>query len=149
MLVENTLILCAEAIGEILSSCGIVGRTLRNGAHSGRSAESMPPVLRHFLHHVETRWYPLLNTLRSVDVEPDNLRQQVILYWLRLGAEFGMDETRERRRIREEIASIPVEFLPTCRNSTCLCSKVKPFHKMHACKGCWRVFYCSSKCQKM
>lgn len=38
--------------------------------------------------------------------------------------------------------------LERCGWSGCVCSVVKPAHRLKVCKRCWLVAYCSAKCQK-
>ncbi|CAL1715262.1 unnamed protein product [Somion occarium] len=73
------------------------------------------------------------------------LAQTALACWVSLGETLG-------------ITSMPIDppssnYRPllwkSCHNLNCICHDVKACHPLKICKGCWQVYYCSEKCQKL
>lgn len=107
-------------------------------------------------------WYPAVQAIRVRripvnDRGKERLRDLALQTWLGFGKQLGFHERVEERRIKKlaelgETTGIgPLPSMPgakSCRWKECLCSwDEKPPHRMRVCKGCWRVCYCSTRCQ--
>ena len=103
-------------------------------------------------------WHDTLKALR--DLTPQNnlqtkMKEQGIECWLGYGAEFklkeGVDESTQ------QVPSVPSDIKPywkiprRCFWEACACAAGSqlPAHRLRVCRGCWRVLYCSSKCQSL
>jgi hypothetical protein len=108
-------------------------------------------------------WYPTVQAIRAHHVlvnehEKERLRNLVLQTWLAFGKQLGFHERVEERRHkklaeREEAMDLrPLSSVPGARScgwKECLCSwDGRPPHRMRKCKGCWKAWYCSTKCQK-
>ena len=60
----------------------------------------------------------------------------------------GRNLKKSKLELNDEEIRSAFPALSRCGWSKCLCSAYKPAHPLRACKGCWRVAYCGSKCQK-
>lgn len=72
-------------------------------------------------------------------------RLRALKAWSFLGASLRLKENY-RRSVHPNRNWLPPK---PCHWEKCLCSTVFPQHSMRVCKGCWRVFYCSARCQEL
>lgn len=103
-------------------------------------------------------WHDTLRSLRELMPQTDDqrvMKEEGIRSWLKYGAVFdlkeGVDETTQ------QVPSVPSDIKPywkiprRCFWEACGCAAGSqlPAHRLRVCRGCWRVLYCSSKCQSL
>ncbi|KZV74922.1 hypothetical protein PENSPDRAFT_154941 [Peniophora sp. CONT] len=103
-------------------------------------AESIKSALR-------TEWWPSLNSLqkaayRASSVSERGIYKEVMLEWMGLGHDVGLDG-KERKRHEHEAAQ-------RCSWAACMWHRTTPGEsvKLKACQGCGQVRYCGRECQK-
>ncbi|GJE93128.1 hypothetical protein PsYK624_092870 [Phanerochaete sordida] len=93
-------------------------------------------------------WYKARDGLRALPSLSYPLRDAALEAWLNLGRGAGLD-VRKVFQPPEFIlpTSLPPVLRKVCAWNECICHGVRPRHKLRACKGCFRVTYCSPQCQ--
>ncbi|KAH8094481.1 hypothetical protein BXZ70DRAFT_360123 [Cristinia sonorae] len=100
-------------------------------------------------------WHDTLEDLRTVKpkgVTHATLQRDGILLWTRYGSMIGLKEGVDVQTLSG--SSIPSDkpwfrIQKRCFYKRCVCAACCPPHHMRVCKGCWRVLYCSEKCQAL
>lgn len=64
--------------------------------------------------------------------------------WEDIGKHLKLKDSVDSLQVRR-----PWRRTKPCHLSTCLCNHINCEHPMFVCKGCWHVYYCSTKCQTM
>ena len=94
----------------------------------------------------------VLNEIReipSTSSEVHNRKQRVFRAWESYAETLGYKGGNIGWSHSPQWVIMPYPPWETCGCQSCLCSERKPCHKLRVCKGCWKIFYCSAKCQKM
>ncbi|KAH8094466.1 hypothetical protein BXZ70DRAFT_947572 [Cristinia sonorae] len=100
-------------------------------------------------------WHDTWNKIKGVHVRTEmqhSMKLKIIQLWLEQGRRFDLREGKDVTTLIKPSAlseerrywKIPKR----CFWGPCACSAYDhPPHHLRTCKGCWRVLYCSSKCQ--
>ena len=110
----------------------------------------------HAAQYTRRTWLFTLDQLQAVPTHLPGAEFKALMLklWADHGRAYGLDEVTERRRRAagtvptydtDDDADAP---LMPCGWPLCLCSEHDATHRMHVCKGCLEVMYCSKKCQK-
>lgn len=94
----------------------------------------------------------LLSSMRPKSTTQARLRTKALSRWRAYGAIWGL---------REGVDVISLEgpsplsderpywnIIKRCYYEACPCRATIPCHRMRVCKGCYRVLYCGSRCQR-
>ena len=95
----------------------------------------------------------LLVSIHTESIEHAQVKASVTAQWRKYGAFFGL-------RDNENIITLMRPSTPSdepvywkikkhCYYMACPCNITSPPHHVRVCKGCWRVLYCNSTCQRM
>lgn len=105
-------------------------------------------VVQEVLIDLRRRQPPLLEDLQKLRLYPDDsfdCLDRAIDIWKTVGDNIGLFENG--RHLDNEFPKLRLSRR-RCHWEKCLCHSAKPSHSMRVCKGCYRVLYCSRKCQK-
>ncbi|KAI0071418.1 hypothetical protein K474DRAFT_1776178 [Panus rudis PR-1116 ss-1] len=110
------------------------------------------PSIRVFRRIFRTVWHPYLEDMRDRSYAPGDQRYRCFQTWMAIGRLVGLDEVKEATEYAEYMAKLERRFprgrTRRCHWRDCLCSHEHPPHKMRICKGCRKVYYCSTRCQR-
>ncbi len=106
------------------------------------SPEEYPEESQRFLTIAHKLWAPTLKRLRASRPKAKERRKEAIAMWEEFGKVLDFREASFNAR------DLPPGHIRGCQWSECWCHDKKPSHSMNVCKGCWRVLYCSTKCQR-
>lgn len=96
-------------------------------------------------------WY---DTMKSLRVVCRTSTADALRIWGSLGTLLGLREGVDPVTLQKPSTPSTQPYwriLKRCFWKPCCCATPFPpqVHKMHVCRGCWRVLYCSRRCQKM
>lgn len=119
------------------------------------NADRSHPIFMAVAVQTITVWHPTLQTLRQLSRQPGNQERHHILKcylsaWTRLGQTFELSELNPNVPHVEKPPHPSAIWWKArgCNWKHCLCA-VDPCHTLKMCKGCWRVLYCSARCQML
>lgn len=75
------------------------------------------------------------------------IRNRMITQWLGLGRAFGLSDSCQAVPTNGTRVANDHYERKTCHFQLCLCHQYAGAHEMRVCTGCWKVFYCTTKCQ--
>lgn len=91
-------------------------------------------------------WHHTSQRFRDLKLRRDDPRYPAYEYWRDLGRRIGIRGSTQPQQNESDDPSETEK--KKCNWRDCLCSENNPHHPLRVCKGCWRVLYCGSKCQK-
>ena len=103
-------------------------------------------------------WYLTLKNLLAIDTqtsEKSDMKEKSLKIWRNFGLLFKWHgETSQASSTSHTASELSNQLaywrIPKhCFAKACFCSTGDPHHYLHVCKGCWRVLYCSKKCQRL
>lgn len=95
---------------------------------------------RRFVHIAQLYWPRCIQVLRCLPIPT-----QLLESWEAMARALKLKEAHE----------FPPDYRyrwqghKPCYLDDCLCSQMRPKHPMRVCKGCWRAYYCSVRCQTL
>ncbi|CAL1693876.1 unnamed protein product [Somion occarium] len=93
---------------------------------------------------VQRVWKSIFKGLQDLPRSPT--KHRTLSEWRIFCAAVGL---KEGSRYDFELDTEPITSNEKrCYWRKCICSRRDPEHSIRVCKGCWRVFYCSSHCQR-
>ena len=93
-------------------------------------------------------WQPTLTELRQIKAQDTSIQHKIVRQWLMFGHAFGFSDTPRVVPVADiDVGEYDRYERKKCHLSSCFCHKRAGAHHMRVCKGCWEVFYCSTKCQ--
>lgn len=105
---------------------------------------------------VRSVWHPTLMTLKSLSARPGPTQEMwecLSSFWRQTGEAFSLNPSSRDVRNPKPWPELALGWKLTAGDSRkgcgwkdCLCV-IAPAHPLKVCKGCWRQFYCSTKCQ--
>ena len=108
------------------------------------------------LHNCIARvWHDTLRSLRAIKTKSSSkaaIRDKAIIDWRKLGKECNLKEGKNVTTLQvvSTPSTLPYRKIPRrCFWAACGCSTHDAPHHLRVCKGCWRVLYCSAKCQSL
>ncbi|CAL1711730.1 unnamed protein product [Somion occarium] len=130
-------------VGSIMSTYSGIGGSLMRRAPN-------VTYTRVLLGAVRRVWLPTLRKLRALRISPSSPEHQWIREWLIFGEQLGFKESTEPPLYDSYMARLvpAYPYHKHCHRKDCLCHRAKPGHSLRVCKGCWRVLYCSRRCQQ-
>lgn len=131
--------LSLEMIKPILDTYGAMGMArFAFGPHAKELANKITDAARRV-------WLPVLRQLRTLKLPPGS---PWLDDWLKFGQEMNFKE-RYEPKLYERFINAPQDVpRKHCQWKDCLCCDKRPKHPMRICTGCYRVFYCSARCQR-
>ena len=134
-----------------------IGITAARFQHHLRSdPERQALQLKQWKHANVRVWHDTLKSLRSLTtrtVAQSQLKVGAIKAWIEHGSNLELKEGVDV--VTMQVPSVPSDVKPywripkRCFWEACGCAGHVPAHRLRVCKGCWRVLYCSNKCQLM
>lgn len=146
------LIFCPACLVRPLSLCRDAMTTKFLGQSRARATVGL---VRNVIETTRTVWYPILTRLRQLKAMRDHREQMwtyVVVLWEQFGQTCGLSSsdrlTREPVPWGSHLVKLqnPRSVRRGCSLDSCMCM-MAPSHKLKVCKGCWRAFYCSERCQ--
>lgn len=93
-------------------------------------------------------WKPTIAELRRMRVGDPAVRNKMTTQWQVLGRAFGLTDSSQGVPIYTDTMEYDIHYeRKNCHLSSCICHTYAGAHEMRVCKGCWKVFYCTTKCQ--
>lgn len=94
------------------------------------------------------------DTMKSLRVVCQSSTAEPIKSWRSLGLLLGLREGVEVTTLKKPSTPSDQPYWRISKRcfwqSCCCCTPFPPHvHKLRVCRGCWRVLYCSTRCQKM
>lgn len=147
---------CMQFITALYATKVETHRKIAAQGFSQGSLDAEDPLTEKIVRAARVVWLPTLQEIRALprsrDYRERALCKNVENVWQTFGNRLGLEEPTEERRRSEEVRPQLPRIWPSrqgCRWRDCLCSEdAHPPHRMRVCKGCWKVFYCSTNCQK-
>ena len=101
-------------------------------------------------------WHHTLSSLlsaRTTNAAHYQMKERALHRWRSFGASFGMQENVDVISLAgpsTPSSALSHRRIPKrCYYQACPCNVSHPCHRVHLCKGCRRVLYCGSKCQRL
>lgn len=100
---------------------------------------------RHFRCLIQRHWSLYYRAMcRMRQERRAGLVTEAVKKWMRVRNMLELKETDDYDPFDE---GYPWYLVRPCNWNQCLCGKIPADHRMKACKGCFRAFYCSTFCQ--
>lgn len=136
----KSITVCSLPLGAIITIFDIYASAL-----SSIDVNSRGGRLMRFHQILQHCWFKGMTELQKVRLQSWMEPYCVLEQWRNIGPKLGIQHTRFSQPPSDPDDVDTGDRL--CHWSGCLCHKNVPYHPLRVCRGCWRVFYCSTLCQ--
>lgn len=134
-----------ETVLKTLSACvAVLEQQRRRGYTEPPGRRPTLDALRRFS---AKQWKRVVASFRTMRLNIYPGWQPLIRSWHTFGTMLDVERYNAAAVAEESVAPVfpPLE---RCGWQDCLCSVHEPVHSLKTCRGCWRIAYCSLRCQK-